>query len=111
MVVIVTSQDFTTRLNNSLYCQSSCRGDILPICFQKYLQFNFIYLLLFFFAHNLNHGEGNGGTDQSHFLKKLNKHFLLMAGRVEEEQKEESKRHIYNKCKCPSSMSTHDGCF
>lgn len=111
MVVIVTSKDFTTQLNNSLDRQSSCRGDILPVCFQKYLQFNFIYLLLLLLVFFARHGEANGGTDQSHFSKKLNQHFPLMAGRVEEEQREESKRHIYNKCKCPSSMSTHDGCF
>lgn len=44
-------------------------------------------------------------------FKKLNQHFLLAVGWVKEEQKEESKRHIYNKCRCMNSMSTNDECF
>lgn len=57
-----------TQLSLTTAFMVGCCGDILPVCFQKDLQFYFIYLG--FFVHKSNHSEGNDGSDHScHFPK------------------------------------------
>lgn len=96
MVVIVTTKDYATQLNNSLYSQSSCCSDVLAVCFQNDLQFYFIYLRERVLSTNEIIVKEMVGLIIVSAFKKFNQHFLLMAkgGWVKEEQKEESNRHI-----------------
>lgn len=47
MVVIVTTTDYTSPLNNSRYSQSSCCGDRLPRCFWKRLLYRLCLFIYF----------------------------------------------------------------